>query len=127
MTSSRNPRSFTHGQAYALPSPPKVGAVCLNRARTDLSGGRGVTCVPTAIRIDRFAPGDDNARKISVSNAHHMPCTGDCCAAKGARRSGLLRVKSSPADYVVYTAEGPPKADRIAAATRTENECHKRL
>src|SRR5262249_38854053 len=49
MTSSRNPRSFTHGQAFALPSPPKVGAVCLNWARTDLCGGRGVTCVPTAI------------------------------------------------------------------------------
>jgi hypothetical protein len=25
-----------------------IQAVCLNRARTDLSGGRGVTCVPTA-------------------------------------------------------------------------------
>src|SRR5215468_4358614 len=49
MTSSRNPRSFTHGQACALPSPPKVGAVCLNGARTDLCGGRRVTCVPTAI------------------------------------------------------------------------------
>src|SRR5262249_22657245 len=49
MTSSRNPRSFTHGQAFALPSLPKVGAVCLNWARTDLCGGRRVTCVPTAI------------------------------------------------------------------------------
>src|SRR5215475_9712161 len=49
MTSSRNPRSFTHGQACALPSPPKVGAVCLNGARTELCGGRRVTCVPTAI------------------------------------------------------------------------------
>jgi 2-polyprenyl-3-methyl-5-hydroxy-6-metoxy-1,4-benzoquinol methylase len=29
----------THGQAFVLPSPPKVGAVCLNRARTDLCGG----------------------------------------------------------------------------------------
>src|SRR5215468_9965537 len=53
MTSSRNPRSFTHGQACALPSPPKVGAVCLNGARTDLCGGRRVTCVPTAIRSRR--------------------------------------------------------------------------
>src|SRR5262245_15976528 len=49
MTSSRNPRSFIHGRAFALPSPPKVGAVCLNWARTDLCGGRRVTCVPTAI------------------------------------------------------------------------------
>src|SRR5215468_4538757 len=49
MTSSRNRRSFNHGQAFALPSPPKVGAVCLNWARTDLCGGRGGTCVPTAI------------------------------------------------------------------------------
>jgi hypothetical protein len=29
--------------------PPKVGAVCLNWARTDLCGGREVTRVPTAI------------------------------------------------------------------------------
>jgi RNA-directed DNA polymerase len=35
---SRNPRSFTRGQVFALPSAPKVGAVCLNRARTDLCG-----------------------------------------------------------------------------------------
>src|SRR5262249_8315144 len=52
MTSSGNPRSFIHGHTFALPSPPKVGAVCLNRARTDLRRGRGVTCVPTAIRGD---------------------------------------------------------------------------
>jgi hypothetical protein len=49
MTSSRNPKSFTHGRVFALPSPPKVGAVCLNWARTDLCGGRGVILVPTAI------------------------------------------------------------------------------
>src|SRR6516162_9744907 len=30
---------------------PEVGAVCLNWACTDLSGGRGVTCVPTAIAL----------------------------------------------------------------------------
>src|SRR4051812_4880374 len=28
---------------------PEVGAVCGNTARTDLCGGRVVTCVPTAI------------------------------------------------------------------------------
>jgi hypothetical protein len=28
---------------------PEVGAGCLNWARPDLCGGRGVTCVPTAI------------------------------------------------------------------------------
>src|SRR5208283_3237447 len=55
-----------HGEAgerlapqTACPSPlalgplrrqtPKVGAECPNRARSDLCGGRGVTCVPTAI------------------------------------------------------------------------------
>jgi hypothetical protein len=32
---------------------PKVGAVCLNWARTDLSGGRSAMGVPTAIRITR--------------------------------------------------------------------------
>jgi len=31
------------------------------------------------------------------------------------------RDKSSPAGVVVYTAENPQKADRIAAAPRTEN------
>src|SRR5262245_48381991 len=36
----------------ASPSPPKVGAVCLNWARTDLCGGRRATCVPNAIRPD---------------------------------------------------------------------------
>ena len=34
--------------AYTLPSPPKVGARCLNWARRVLCGGRTVTCVPTA-------------------------------------------------------------------------------
>src|SRR5262245_66081285 len=48
MTFSRNPKSFIHGQAFALPSPPKVGAGCLNWARPDLCGGRGATCVPPA-------------------------------------------------------------------------------
>ena len=33
-------------------------------------------------------------------------------------------VKSSPADDVVYATEDPQKADRIAAAPRTENVCH---
>jgi hypothetical protein len=28
---------------------PKVGAECLNQARSDLCGGHGATCVPTAI------------------------------------------------------------------------------
>jgi hypothetical protein len=32
-----------------MPSQPKAGAVCLNWARTDLSGGRPVMGVPTAI------------------------------------------------------------------------------
>src|SRR5262245_18455256 len=40
-------RSRTEG--FASPSLPKVGAVCINWARTDLRGGRRVTCVPTAI------------------------------------------------------------------------------
>src|SRR5262245_46926791 len=39
----------------ASPSLPKVGAVCLNWVRTDLRGGRRVTCVPTAIRPDEPA------------------------------------------------------------------------
>ena len=40
-----------------MPSPPKVGAVCLNRARTDLRRGRWVTCVPTAIsEVEHDAP-----------------------------------------------------------------------
>jgi hypothetical protein len=56
MTFSRNPRSFIRGQAHALPSLPKVGAVCLNRARADLCGGRGVTCVPTAIELGTDGP-----------------------------------------------------------------------
>src|SRR3974377_1927824 len=50
MTFSRNPKPFIHVQAFASPLPPKVGAVCLNRARTDLCGGRRVISVPTAIR-----------------------------------------------------------------------------
>src|SRR5215831_11295518 len=50
MTFSRNPRPFIHGRVFALPSPPKVGAVCLNWARPELCGGRRVTCVPTAIQ-----------------------------------------------------------------------------
>src|SRR5439155_15482774 len=51
MTFSRNPKSFTHGRAFALPSEPKVGAVCLNWACTDLRGGRGAILVPTAILL----------------------------------------------------------------------------
>src|SRR5262249_47849407 len=31
--------------------------------------------------------------------------------------------KNSPVDDIVYTAEDPQKADRIAAARRTENVC----
>ena len=42
-------RSIAYGRPHS-PSPPKVGAVCLNWARTDLCGGRRVTCVPTAIQ-----------------------------------------------------------------------------
>jgi len=37
-----------------------------------------------------------------------------------------MGVKSSPADHVVYTAEDPQKADRIAAAPRTGAQCQKR-
>jgi hypothetical protein len=37
---------------------------------------------------------------------------------------GLLWVKSSPAEDVVSAAEAPQKADRIAAAPRTEKVCH---
>src|SRR5262249_26097457 len=55
MTFSRNPRPFIHGRVFALPSPPKVGAVCLNWARPELCGGRRVTCVPTAIQASRSA------------------------------------------------------------------------
>ena len=36
ITSSRYPRSFIHGLTFASPSQLKVGAVCLNWARTDL-------------------------------------------------------------------------------------------
>ena len=32
-------RARTTGRKFASPSPPKVGAVCLNWARTDLCGG----------------------------------------------------------------------------------------
>src|SRR5262249_59067051 len=64
MTSSRNPRSFTHGQAFALPSLPKVGAVCLNWARTDLCGGRRVTCVPTAIQGSGSAARDPHQKWV---------------------------------------------------------------
>ena len=39
-----------------LVKAPAVGAVCLNRARTDLCGGRLATAVPTAIAT-RFGPG----------------------------------------------------------------------
>jgi hypothetical protein len=35
-----------------LPSIPEVGAVCGKAARTDLGGGREVTRVPTAKRLD---------------------------------------------------------------------------
>ena len=33
---------------------PKAGAVCGNSARTDLSGGRSVMAVPTALRSEFF-------------------------------------------------------------------------
>ena len=39
----------------ALPSSPKVGAVCVNPARAALCGGRSVTTVPTALRDEYFA------------------------------------------------------------------------
>src|SRR6185295_8894560 len=51
MTFSRNPESFIPGRAFASPLPPKVGAVCLNGARTDLCGWRGVTRVPCTLQI----------------------------------------------------------------------------
>jgi len=37
---------------------------------------------------------------------------------------GPKRVKSSPADHVIYAAEDLQKADRIAAAPRKEKVCH---
>ena len=41
------------GQSADLPStPPKVGAECLNWARSDLCGGRPVMGVPTAFGSD---------------------------------------------------------------------------
>ncbi len=36
---------------------PKVGAVCLNRARTDLCGGCRATGIPTAIAVAQFETG----------------------------------------------------------------------
>ena len=47
---------------------PKVGAVCLNWARTDLCGGREVTRVPTAKAAGRRNPtGKSLARFIDPS------------------------------------------------------------
>ena len=45
-------------------------------------------------------------------------------ADSGNRNWLLLWVKSSPADDIVYAAELPLKADRIAAERRMENVCH---
>jgi hypothetical protein len=42
---------------------------------------------------------------------------------EGVLRRGLLRVKSLPADYVIYTAEDLQKADRVASAPRKEKVC----
>ncbi len=46
----------------------KVGAVCLNRARTDLCGGRAVMRVPTAI-VDLIA---SEGRSAGVMSAHRL-------------------------------------------------------
>ncbi|MGO1080989.1 hypothetical protein, partial [Inquilinus sp. CA228] len=46
---------------------PKVGAVCLNRARTDLCGGRPAMGVPTAIRIRPWQLATWNDAKIEPS------------------------------------------------------------
>src|SRR5215467_12621137 len=40
---------------------------------------------------------------------------------------GRFGVKSSPSDGIAYAAEDPQKADRTAAAPRTENVCHKQV
>lgn len=52
---------------------PAVGAVCLNRARTDLCGGRLATAVPTAIRassrvtsLGRVPRYDPATRRLSL-------------------------------------------------------------
>ncbi len=45
--------SFIPGPATLRRQPPKVGAECLNWARSDLCGGRAVMRVPTANRIGR--------------------------------------------------------------------------
>ena len=52
---ARTMQAASAAKADNLPArhPPEVGAVCLNRARTDLCGGREVTHVPTAILLQR--------------------------------------------------------------------------
>src|SRR5215471_2818957 len=46
-----------------------------------------------------------------------------CCIATLALERGQEWVRSSRADDIAYAAEVPPKADRTAAARRTENVC----
>src|SRR5262249_38363023 len=68
-------------------------------------------------------------RFLVVGDQAHCQCP-DCGSGFGSKckwEKLLLWVKSSPADDVVYTAEDPQKADRIAAAPRTENVVESRM
>src|SRR5262249_47509201 len=52
------PRRWSeYGEPRSAPRrhSPKAGAVCGNSARTDLSGGRSVMAVPTALHYEFFA------------------------------------------------------------------------
>src|SRR5262252_3747781 len=59
-------------------------------------------------------------RAIGAQTTRQLVCW------SGGRAGPYIRVRSSPAGDVVYAAEVPPKADRIATAPRTENECQAR-
>jgi hypothetical protein len=68
--------------------PPKVGAVCPNRARTDLCGGRPAMDVPTAIlRVD---PGDESGVPLWRAQPPRLHCGGAACRC-GAARLGRFR------------------------------------
>jgi hypothetical protein len=51
---------------YYKPHPPKVGAVCPNRARTDLCGGRPAMDVPTAIEKRGRHPAKGNSGQLAL-------------------------------------------------------------
>ena len=60
---------------------------------------------------------------IKTGNCQRTKCSGSLCAANFANAHVRVGSKSPPADDVVYTAEDPQKADRIAAAPRTGGQC----